>query len=90
MLYRKALEDKLSEKPEVREALTQQAKSLLSQHVLNAELAAKVNITETDLRTYYQANKESYIEPEKAKISHISAESKEQAKEIMDIECGHY
>jgi len=83
LLYRKALDDNLADDPQLKEELTRQAKSLLGQHVMNTELAAKVNITETDLQTYYQANKEKYIEPEKAKISHIAAESENAAKAII-------
>ncbi len=84
LLYRKALDDNLADDPQVKEALSLQAKNFLSQHVLNEELAAKVNITETDLQTYYQANKEKYMEPEKVKISHIAADSEDAAKAIIE------
>jgi peptidyl-prolyl cis-trans isomerase C len=83
LLYRKALDDNITEDPQVKETLAMQSKSFLGQHVLNAELAAKVNVTETDIQTYYQANKEKYIEQEKAKISNISAESEDAAKAII-------
>jgi len=83
LLYRKALDDNLADDPQIKKDIASQTKSLLSQHVMNAELAAKVNITETDLQTYYQANKEKYMEPEKARISHIAVESEDAAKAII-------
>ena len=32
---------------------------------MNKELAGKINVTETDLQTYYQANKDKFVEPAK-------------------------
>jgi parvulin-like peptidyl-prolyl isomerase len=50
---------------------------------MNRELADKIHITETDLQTYYEANKGEYVEPAKAKISHILAEDEEQAGDLI-------
>jgi hypothetical protein len=37
-------------------------KEVLSQQMMDQQLAAKIHITETDLRTYYEANKDKYVE----------------------------
>jgi parvulin-like peptidyl-prolyl isomerase len=50
---------------------------------MNKELASKINITETDVQTYYTANKDKFIEPAKAKISHILLEDQQQANELI-------
>jgi len=63
VLYRQALEKKLQEKPEARKLVKELTRSTLSQLLMNEELASKINITETDLQTYYQANKDRFIEP---------------------------
>ncbi|MHC4623394.1 MAG: peptidylprolyl isomerase [Planctomycetota bacterium] len=83
ILYRQALEEQLMERPQVKSILNQQARGVLSQHIMNQQLAAKINITETDLQTYYAANKTSYIEPARAKISHILVDDRRQADDLL-------
>jgi len=51
---------------------------------MNKELADKINITETDLQTYYQANQDRYIEPAKASISHILVKYQQQADDLIE------
>lgn len=63
VLYRQGLKEDLMQKPETKKLIEELTRSLLSQQLMNAELAGKINITETDLQTYYQANKEKFIEP---------------------------
>jgi hypothetical protein len=63
VLYRQALEEGLSEKPEAKSLIEDLVRGALSHQLMNNELAGKVNITETDLQTYYQANKDKYTEP---------------------------
>jgi len=83
ILYREALEKKLSEKPEIKKLMNELAQGLLSQQLMNEQLAAKINITETDLETYYTANKDKFLEPANAKISHILVNDEQQAKDII-------
>ena len=65
VLYRQGLKENLMEKPETKKLIEELTRSVLSRQLMNAELAGKINITETDLQTYYQANKDKYIEPAK-------------------------
>ena len=83
ILYRQALEEQLTEKPEVKKLLEEQTRGVLSQYLMNEQLAAKINITETDLQTYYEANKSNYVEPARARISHILVEDEQQAKDLV-------
>ncbi len=64
-MYRDALELNLPDKPEVKKELDEVNRQVLSQELLNQELADKINVTETDLETYYQAHKDNYVEPAK-------------------------
>lgn len=82
-LYRQALMEKLTEKTEVKKVLDELARGVLSQHMMNKQLAAKTNITETDLQTYYTANKSSYVEPAKARISHILVDDEQEANDVI-------
>ena len=62
ILYRQALEEGLGEEPEVKKLLGDLTRGVLSQRVMNRQLAAKINITETDVQTYYEANKVKFDE----------------------------
>ena len=84
ILYRQALDEGLSEKPETRQMLADVTRGLLSQQLRNEKLAARINITETDLQTYYQANKDQYVEPARAKIAHIRVAEEDQAAELLE------
>ncbi len=63
IMYRQALEDELTRDSKIKSFIDELTRSALSQQLMNRQLAGKINITETDLRTYYQANKENFIEP---------------------------
>ena len=83
VLYRQALEEELAEKPEAKKLIDNLTRGALSQLQMNKELASKINITETDVQTYYTANKEKFIEPAKASISHILLEDQQKANELI-------
>jgi peptidyl-prolyl cis-trans isomerase C len=83
VLYRQALEEELAEKPEAKKLIDQLTRGALSQLLMNKELASKINITETDVQTYYAANKDKFIEPARAGISHILLEDEQQASELI-------
>ena len=89
ILYRKARESKLAEDPETRSLLLDSERSLLAQRVLSKELADSIKITTSDVSTYYEASKSSYIQPERAQISHILLTEKEAAeKALQDLKEG--
>ncbi len=83
VLYRQALEEELAEKPEAKKLIDNLTRGALSQLQMNKELASKINITETDVQTYYTANKEKFIDPAKATISHILVEDQQKANELI-------
>ena len=83
VLYRQALEEELAEKPEAKKLIDNLTRGALSQLQMNRELASKINITETDVQTYYTANKEKFIDPARASISHILLEDEQQANELV-------
>jgi len=83
ILYRQALQEDLSQKPEVKKLVHELTRGALSQQLMNEQLASKVNITDTDLQTYYTANKDKYVEPARAKVSHILVGAEERANELL-------
>jgi parvulin-like peptidyl-prolyl isomerase len=83
VLYRQALQDELMAKPEAKKLIDQLTRGALSQLVMNNELASKINITETDIQTYYTANKDKFVDPSSATISHILVEDEQKADELI-------
>jgi parvulin-like peptidyl-prolyl isomerase len=83
ILYRQALQDKLSDKPDVQRVVHDLTRQALSQQLMNEQLASKIHVTDSDLQTYYTANKDKYVEPEKAKISHILVKEEGQANDLL-------
>ena len=83
VLYRQALQEELTEKPEAKKLIDQLTRGALSQLLMNRELASKINITETDVQTYYTANKDKFVEPAKAGIRHILLDDQQQANELI-------
>jgi peptidyl-prolyl cis-trans isomerase C len=83
ILYRQALQEKLSDKPEVQRVVHELTRQALSQQLMNEQLASKIHVTDSDLQTYYAANKDKYVEPQRAKISHILVGEEDRAKELL-------
>ncbi len=83
ILYRQALEEKLAEKPQVKKQLEDLTRNVLAQQLMSDLLASKINITETDLQTYYEANKAQYKDPRKARIRHLLAHEEQAAKDLI-------
>ncbi|MBN1844934.1 MAG: peptidyl-prolyl cis-trans isomerase [Sedimentisphaerales bacterium] len=83
VLYRRARQLQLAEKPAVRDLLADQERKLLAQSLIQSELADKIHITPADLETYYQAHKQDYLQPERAQISHIPLADEPAARELL-------
>jgi len=84
ILYRKARESGLTDDPDIRAELKELEKQALAQKAVEAELADKIKITPGDLETYYEAHKDEYVRPERARISHILVKDEKTAREVLD------
>ncbi|MEZ5328523.1 MAG: hypothetical protein R3F19_26060 [Verrucomicrobiales bacterium] len=80
ILNRKARESKLIEEPAVRAQLQDMERGFLAQQMMTREIESKINIVESDLTTYYEANKARYVEAESASISQILVADEDQAE----------
>lgn len=83
VLYRQALEEGLADEPETKQMLEDATRSVLSQKLMNDTLASRINITEADAKTFYTANKDKYVEPAEATISHILVADEAQAGKVL-------
>ena len=84
VLYRRARQVKLTEKPQTRDFLKSLEKKVLAQSLVQLEMADKINITPVDLQTYYQAHLKDYLQPEQAQISHILVADQEAADTLLE------
>jgi parvulin-like peptidyl-prolyl isomerase len=83
ILSRKAREERLTDQPEVRAQLQEAERGILASELVARQVAAKVNVTSSDVKTYYEANKEQFKEPERARVAHIQVADEEKAKALL-------
>jgi len=83
VLYRRARQVKLAEKPQTRDLLKNLERKVLAQSLVQSEMADKIHITPVDLKTYYQAHLKDYVQPEQAQISHILVADQETADTVL-------
>jgi len=83
VLYRRAREMKLAEEAETQKLLNSVEKSILAERMAEKEIKEKVNITESDVKNYYEAHKDEYMQSERAQISHILVSDEKTAEEIL-------
>jgi peptidyl-prolyl cis-trans isomerase C len=79
ILYRQALQENLSDKPETKRLVHEMMRGVLSQQLMNEQLASRIHVTDSDLQTYFTANKDKYVEPARAKIRHIRLSDENKA-----------
>ncbi|MBN1361872.1 MAG: peptidyl-prolyl cis-trans isomerase [Sedimentisphaerales bacterium] len=83
LLYREALEQELGERPEIKRLMHARTREMLSRRMLEEQLVSKVHITDGDVQTYFRANKEKYMVPESATISHILVAEEDTARDLL-------
>jgi len=83
VLLREAMKRGLDKKPENERVIEEFRKSLLSNQVLDQETEQKVNITESDLKDYYNAHREDFREKARVAISRIITEKQEDAENVI-------
>ncbi len=84
VLYRKARETRLVDDVKVQAVLKNMERSLLASKVIEKELAESIKITPGDVETYYEANKQKYVRPERARIAYIRVRDKQKSQDIRE------
>lgn len=83
VLCRKAREARLTDDPAVRGRLQEAERSILAGEFVAREVTAKVNLTPSDVKTYYEANRQEFKVPERARLAHIQVADEEKAKALI-------
>jgi len=83
LLTRKAREEGLAQAPATRRLLAAIERDVLAQQMIQQEFARNIRITESDVKTFYEANKAKFIRPERAKISVILRKDEKDANDVL-------
>jgi len=73
----------LHKSTEVEAKLKEYLHQLMVEKLAKEQIDAKVEVTEDDMKDYYEKNKDKYIEPEKTKLTCITLADKEKAEEVF-------
>ncbi|MFH1799026.1 MAG: peptidylprolyl isomerase [Candidatus Omnitrophota bacterium] len=83
LLYREALRKKVHEDKDVRKVIKEAQKKILIARLLKDEVDDAITVTDKDIESFYNDNKEQYMTSEMMRASHILVSSKEEAKVIL-------
>jgi len=81
-LYQEAKSKKLDEDPGVAFKVEFAKKQLISAELLESELKAIPEPTDSEIESYYNENKDMFKRPEQARVRHILVTSNEEAKKV--------
>ena len=84
MLVEAALRTGIDEEAETIEWLEDQAKQFLLRALRARVLRAKVTIAENELRQFYEAHAERYLQPEQIEVQEILVETEAEALRLME------
>lgn len=83
LLYEDAMEKGMDKEDEFLQVVEKTKESMLKTYALG-KLLATVEVTDKDLKKFYEENKEAFVKPESADASHILVEEEDKAREIYE------
>lgn len=83
LLYMYAKDNKVDQEDDFRNEMAEIEKNVLKQYVIN-KILTSVKLTDEEKKAYYEANKQSFSNPESANAKHILVDSEDKANEILN------
>ncbi|MFH0772527.1 MAG: peptidyl-prolyl cis-trans isomerase [Candidatus Omnitrophota bacterium] len=83
LLYSEALRERVDKDPAIQRQVEDVVKDVIIREYLKREIEDKVAVSDEDARSYYEANKDKFREPEKIKVSHILVDTEDEAKDVL-------
>lgn len=83
LLYDKGRKLGYDKSPEIREIIEEATKQSVVTRVVEDEIKKRVKVDPSDIKLYYEANKDRYTEKEKLKFSHIQTDTREKAQDLL-------
>ncbi len=84
LLYEDAVRKGLDKDKEVREVISEARKKILIAKLIKNDVEDKVRITEEEIGSFYNENKDKYKTPELWRASHILVATEAEAKDMLD------
>ncbi len=84
LILREAVKDKIENEKDFQNRLADIKEQLLIESLLKKKIAADSQLTENDLKKYYDTNKEKFKKEKEINTRHILLKTDEEAKQIMD------
>ncbi|RMF68752.1 MAG: hypothetical protein D6743_02950 [Calditrichaeota bacterium] len=83
VLYQEARQRKLDDRPDFKRELAKVKQELLIDKLIDEALGSEVEVSDEEVKNYYEANKESYkLTDDVVRANHILVGNKEEANEI--------
>ncbi|HCX65292.1 MAG TPA: peptidylprolyl isomerase [Eubacteriaceae bacterium] len=83
LFYLDALDKKLNEEDQFKKELEVAREKLLKSYAISTHLR-QADVTEEEMKQYYDENKENFVEPAQYNAKHILVDTKEEHDKIMD------
>ncbi|MBN1353959.1 MAG: peptidyl-prolyl cis-trans isomerase [Candidatus Omnitrophica bacterium] len=83
LLYREAMRKKLYRDKDVNDVIEEAKKKILIARLLQDEVENKVNVSDDEVKAYYEANPDKFTTPEVRRASHILVKTEDQARDIL-------
>jgi len=85
VLYQKARKLRLHRDPEYKAQIENAQRQLLIASLIREQVDKKVDVSETDLRAYYDSNKDQFASFKQRKLSHILLKTEKDAKKVRQL-----
>lgn len=83
LLYAEALNQNIDKDANIKKEIEEATKQITIGGLLKKEIEQKLQVSDEDVKNYYEANKEQLKEPEKFRVRHILVDTEETAKDIL-------
>lgn len=83
LLYQEAKKQNLGEDKAVTDALENAKKQLMVQRYLQMQVSEKVEVTDPEVKNYYDAHKEEFNVGERMRVAHILVKTEKTAEDIL-------
>ena len=84
MLHEEALKKNLDKNKEVAQLMEEAKKRIVVARLIKTEVDDKTNVSDSEVETYYNTNKDSFVAPETYRASHILVGTLDEAIRITD------
>ncbi len=84
LLYNEALDKGVADNKETKELLVEARRKIMMARLVKEEVEDKINVSERDMKSYYDERKDDFMSPEMYRASHILVRSMEEAVKIAD------